>query len=175
MPVAKVEEYRDKLRDLADWEPYLLDESRLPGPQANLELVEAVADLGTRRRFEQLLTWTADRGPTGSKEEFLALCGTVGLGRLVTEGEARLLPRLRSLASDPRWRIREGVAMALQALAYCWSVAVAAAPEAGRPLMDKWIGSEDRDVRWLMKQNLAKNRLAAAGRDWVERWRKQPS
>ena len=65
--------------------------------------------------------------------------------------------------------------MALQALAYCWSVAVAAAPEAGRPLMDKWIGSEDRDVRWLMKQNLAKNRLAAAGRDWVERWRKQPS
>ena len=31
--------------------------------------------------------------------------------------------------------------------------------------------SDDPDVRRVMKQNLSKKRLAAAGPDWVERWR----
>jgi hypothetical protein len=44
----------------------------------------------------------------------LAVCGVVGLGRLVSEGEIKYLAILRDLANDPRWRVREGVAMALQ-------------------------------------------------------------
>jgi len=43
--MSRVEHYRDKLRTLDDWDPFLLAESRLPGPTANLEL--AVADKGT--------------------------------------------------------------------------------------------------------------------------------
>ena len=54
--------------------------------------------------------------PVGSSEEFLAFCGTVGLGKLAAEGDRTVLPRLRGLASDPRWRVREAVAMALQRL-----------------------------------------------------------
>ena len=50
----------------------------------------------------------------GSDDEFLALCGAVGLGRLLAEGRWDVLPRLRELSADPRWRVREGVAMALQ-------------------------------------------------------------
>lgn len=204
-----------------------------------------MADEGTASRFEGLLAWGPDRAPFGSSEEFLAVCGTVGLGRLAAEGDREVLPRLRALASDPRWRVREAVAMALQrlgavdmrvliaemrrwargndlerraaaaalcepallrserdaravlqvldritealsrsadrrsegfralrkGLAYCWSVAVAAAPEVGRPLMERWMRSEDPDVRWVMRQNLTKKRLAAAGTDWVERWK----
>jgi hypothetical protein len=36
------------------------------------------------------------------------------LGRLLAEGRTELLEVLRRLASDPRWRVREGVAIALQ-------------------------------------------------------------
>ena len=42
------------------------------------------------------------------------MCGTVGLGRLVAEGNGRHLARLRRLASDSRWRVREAAATALQ-------------------------------------------------------------
>ena len=54
-------------------------------------------------------------------------------------------------------------------LGYCWSVAVAAFPEEGKPRMERWIGSQDRDVQWVMKQNLRKNRLTRLDLKWVER------
>jgi hypothetical protein len=242
--MTKTEDYRRALETLDEWEPFLLDESGLPGPRGNIELAQAVADVGTRKQFDRFLTWNPGRAPVGSREEFLAFCGTVGLGRLAAEGNMKVLPKLRRLASDPRWRVREGVAMALQrlgssdmqallsemrtwakgndyerravaaalcepvllkgeedvrkvlailggitdglsrsdergsegyralrkGLAYCWSVAVAAAPDAGRPLMERWMQNEDPDVRWVMKQNLSKKRLAVGGADWVAEW-----
>ena len=42
------------------------------------------------------------------------MAGAVGLGRLVASGQRAHLARLRELASDPRWCVREAVAMALQ-------------------------------------------------------------
>jgi hypothetical protein len=56
-------------------------------------------------------------------------------------------------------------------LAYCWSVAVAAHPKAGKPLMEKWLASDDKDVSWIMRQNLKKNRLARMDAGWVARWK----
>jgi hypothetical protein len=114
--MARVDEYRAALGSLERWEPYLLEHSGLPGPRGNIELGQAAADVGTRARFDELLRWTPDRAPLGSSEEFLAFCGTVGLGRLAAEGDRAVLPTLRALASDPRWRVREAVAMALQRL-----------------------------------------------------------
>jgi hypothetical protein len=58
-----------------------------------------------------------------------------------------------------------------QGLAYCWGVAVAAAPDDGRPAMERWMASHDPDVRWVMRQNLTKKRLALAGSDSVASWR----
>ncbi|MFC2037599.1 hypothetical protein ACFLYD_06505 [Chloroflexota bacterium] len=58
-------------------------------------------------------------------------------------------------------------------LGYCWSVAVAAHPEKGRPLMEKWFASPDRDVRWIMKQNLRKKRLERMDAVWVQSWQVQ--
>lgn len=54
-----------------------------------------------------------------------------------------------------------------QGMAYCWSVAVVALPEIGKPLMEKWLVSTDKDVRWMMKENLKKNRLLKMDADWV--------
>jgi hypothetical protein len=97
--------YRAELRELKDWEPYLKKHSGLPGPRANLELVQAVGDEADADRLWHL---------SASSDEFLALCGTAGLGKLALMEPATVMTWLKELASDPRWRVREGVAIALQ-------------------------------------------------------------
>ena len=56
-------------------------------------------------------------------------------------------------------------------LAYCWSVAVAALPAEGKKMMEKWLKETDKDIRWIMKENLKKNRLVKADADWVKKWK----
>jgi hypothetical protein len=240
--MTKTDDYRRTLKTLDDWIPYLLAESGLPGPRGNLSLAEAVADEGDSALFEQLLTYTPEVAPTNTPQEFLAFCGVVGLGKLVAQGQLDLLKRIRMYANDPRWRMREGVAMALQrlgdvdmarlldemtiwskgtlleqraaacavceprllknkvhaartldildaitvsikhlkerrgedfevlrkGLSYCWSVAVVALPESGKPLMEKWLADSDKDIRRIMKENLSKARLSRMDAAWVE-------
>jgi hypothetical protein len=103
--VKRIERYREGLRALDDWEPFLLAESGLPGPRANLELVRTVAEEADEPRALRL---------AASEDEFLAMCGVAALGRLVAEGKRNHVRRLRKLAPDTRWRVREAVAIALQ-------------------------------------------------------------
>jgi hypothetical protein len=56
-------------------------------------------------------------------------------------------------------------------LGYCWSVAVVALPEQGEKMMERWFSNDDKDVLWIMKENLRKKRLARMDADWVERWK----
>jgi hypothetical protein len=44
---------------------------------------------------------------------------------------------------------------------------VAGQPSIGKPRMEKWISSQDADIRWIMKQNLNKKRLTRIDEDWV--------
>lgn len=55
-------------------------------------------------------------------------------------------------------------------LGYCWSVAVAALPEEGKKRMERWFSSDDKDVLWIMRENL-KKRLTRMDAEWVERWK----
>ena len=243
--MTKIEAYRQALAQTADWDAYLRRESGLPGPRGNLELAEAAADLGEPERLQRYAALTPEQAPENTPDVFLAFCGVLGLGRLAAEGRFAALAELRRHAADPRWRIREAVAMALQrygdrdmeallremerwatgtpleqraavaalceprllrqeahaeqvlrlldgitaslasasdrsgepfkvlrqGLAYGWSVAVAALPRAGKPLMERWFASPDKDVRWLMRENLRKNRLARLDPAWVAHWR----
>jgi 3-methyladenine DNA glycosylase AlkC len=245
--MSKIQQYRETLRTLNDWDSFLLQESGLPGPRGNLELAQAVADEGDEPLFRHLLFFGPQQAPTNSPYEFLAFCGAVGLGKVLAEGNRHVLPDLRHCASDPRWRMREGVAMALQrwgdkdmdalleemerwsqgnpleqraaaaalceprllgqekhanqvlhildrimallpqtehrksdefralrqGLGYCWSVAVAALPEQGKRAMEKWLASTDPDVRWIMKENLKKNRLLRMDPAWVQDWSRE--
>ena len=272
-----IQTYRAALDALpaADWEPYLLANSNLPGPRGNLELAQVVADMGDEVQFRRWAGLGPEAAPENTPECFLAFCGVVGLGAVLARGTGRgetfpgesaamgslvsdaispvtedvcrnasPLRTLRSLAPDPRWRIREGVAMALQrwgdedmasllaamtdwavgnpleqraaaaalcelrllkdaehaaavlkildgimaslsqltdrktdafktlrqGLGYCWSVAVAALPGQGKPLMERWLNSSDPDIRWIMRENLKKNRLVRMDAAWVARW-----
>jgi len=245
--MGKVDEYKKILENLADWDQYLLDESNLPGPRANLELANAVAEVGDVDRFRGYLAYGPDDAPYGSALEFLPLCAVIGLGRILSEGRLEMLEELRTYATDQRWRVREGVAMALQrfgdkgmdrlllemekwshgnllekraviagiseprllrnpedskrvleildeitrgillldqrktegfvalrkALGYCWSVAVVASPEAGKRMMENWFSNEDKDIKWIMKENLKKNRLQKLDMEWTKRWQSE--
>ena len=112
----KTEDYRAQLRALSNWDQFLMKESGLPGPRANLELAQTVADEGTLDLFQRYLAYTPDRASTNSPEVYLVVCGVVGLGRLLAEGDLDQLAVLRDCANDPRWRVREAVAMGLQRL-----------------------------------------------------------
>ena len=243
--MTKADAYRAALGALDEWDAYLLQESGLPGPRGNIELAQVVADQGDRALFDRYLAYSAARAPTNSPYEFLAFCGALGLGRLLAQGDGNTLESLRRLASDRRWRMREGVAMALQrlgdvdlerllvemrewsrgtpleqraaaaaiceprflarpehartvlsivdgitasldraedrrsddflalrkGLGYCWSVAVVALPAEGKALMERWLADVDKDVRWIMRENLKKARLARMDAEWVTTWR----
>jgi hypothetical protein len=47
-----------------------------------------------------------------------------------------------------------------KALGYGWSVAAAAAPDNAVPYIQKWMGSSDKDVAWIMRSNMGKARMA---------------
>lgn len=82
--------------------------SGLPGPRANLTLLDAAADLADPAFVEALLD---------SGDDYLTACGAAGLGTLIAAGDGPGREALlHELARDERWRVREGVAMALQRL-----------------------------------------------------------
>lgn len=112
--MSRIDEYQHALAEQADWEAYLLAESRLPGPRGNLELAQAAARSGSEAQFKCWREYTPDRAPTNTPGEFVAFCGVLGLGELLASGRRDVLPELRVWASDPRWRVREAAAMALQ-------------------------------------------------------------
>ena len=93
--------------------------------------------MGTEAQFRRWAGLGPDVAPENTPACFLAFCGVVGLGAIMARGAGRgevpspglpyrdaggatlggetpPLQTLRTLASDPRWRIREAVAMALQ-------------------------------------------------------------
>ncbi len=128
----RVQHYRAELKKRrGEWEPYLKANSGLPGRRANLELVTAVGE-----EADADLLWRL----SASSDEFLALCGTAGLGRLAKTDPDTVLPWLKELAEDPRWRVREGVAMALQRLGHASMSQLIAEMEAwskGGPLVQR--------------------------------------
>ena len=235
------EAYRLELRSRAGWTAYLMEMSGLPGPRGNLELAHAAAREDPLR-LESYLGIPLQDAPENTPQVFLVFCAVLGLGVRLGRGEGTALARLRTFANDPRWRIREAVATALQlwgdgdlaglvsamvdwssggyyeqraavaalceprllkdgqvvsvlfdlldrvtagleqsgrrqaddfralrkALGYGWSVAVAASPAAGKPRLERWSSSANRDVRWVVRENLKKKRLLRLDPGWVE-------
>jgi hypothetical protein len=251
-----IDAYRTHLQQLSDWDDYLRRESRLPGPRANLELLEAVIQAGDGCRFAHLLALDnsfPDGAPPNTPDEFLTVCAVGGLGKLVADGDRAWLSVLRRRAADPRWRVREAVAIALQhwgdhdmfalvdemqnwssggwleqraavaalaeprllrpgavidpaaavipifdtitesivsagasarrdpdyqvlrqALGYAWSVLVATNPATCCGAFERWLlqaeSTHDKDLLWIARQNLKKNRMIVLDSAWTTSW-----
>lgn len=103
--MTRIDEYRSDLGrlDRAAWPGYLDKHSNLPGPRGNIELAMAFAELADLALDDELIR---------SGDEYRTFCGVLGLG--ATAADPDVQARLRQLATDERWRIREAVAMALQ-------------------------------------------------------------
>ncbi|MBE3557817.1 MAG: hypothetical protein IMW89_01140 [Ktedonobacteraceae bacterium] len=108
---------------------YLRDNSRLPGPRANLELAYDVSHLLAAAiprhpdNVYALLNYLAngDRKPVASNTpaEFTMLCGVIAYGVCAaahTDWRDETFQILNHYACSPSWRVREGVAIAYQQL-----------------------------------------------------------
>ncbi len=111
--MTRTEVYAAALRDGRNPVELGLAESGLPGPRGNLELIAALAAFAD----ERVLTRWSEMSPTeapGDQPPVVLVCaGVAGLGRFVL-GRPDILALLHERARDPRWRVREAVAMALQ-------------------------------------------------------------
>lgn len=237
-----VQQWRQALRAAQDVDALLAAESRLPGPRGNIELALAYCEEADLAHAPKLVAeHTPEVAPVNTPGEFLAFCGVVALGRLAVEGDTKAMSDLRAAASDPRWRVREAVATAMQrlgeddpvrlvatcstwargnrfeqraavaslceprllddasvavaalealdgttaslvragdrgsdghsalrkALGYGWSVAAVADWTRVRPALERWLAEPDRDVRWVMRENLRKARLRRLDPAWL--------
>lgn len=59
----KIQAYITKLNDIENKDAYLMQESGLPGPRCNIELAQAVAELGNEEEFLHLLSFTPEKLP----------------------------------------------------------------------------------------------------------------
>lgn len=159
------------------------DESVLPSlrERANdsrWRIREAVAMALQRvgeRDFARLLSWTRDWSGGTALERRGAVAALCEPALLREPGRVREVLELldavtASIVTVADRRAEDFVALR-KGLGYCWSVAVAASPDDGRPAMERWLGHDDPDVVWIMRENLGKARLARMDADWVERSR----
>jgi hypothetical protein len=78
------------------------------------------------------------------------------------------LNEITSSLAEARERRDEGFQALRKALGYGWSVAIAAYPDIGKREFSGWLACQDKDVRWVMKENLKKNRLNRMDAAWVQ-------
>jgi hypothetical protein len=55
-----------------------------------------------------------------------------------------------------------------KALGYGWSVVIAASPENGKRNFETLFDLQGKHIRWIMKENLKKNRLVRMDKSWVD-------
>jgi hypothetical protein len=84
-----------------------------------------------------------------------------------------LLDRITESISSANDRNAEEFRALKKGMGYCWSVAVAANPAAGMPLMEHWFSTTDKDIHWIMRENLKKKRLERMNAGWVQHSRLQ--
>ncbi|MCU0844196.1 MAG: hypothetical protein MUC76_04645 [Spirochaetes bacterium] len=68
-------------------------------------------------------------------------------------------------------RLTDGQVVLRKALGYGWSVVVAASPEVGKAAFEAIAGNTGKHIRWIVRENLKKNRLMKMDARWVERMR----
>jgi hypothetical protein len=146
------------LERLDELRRYIVLHSNLPGPRGNLELASAwaevvgawaeKADESLWQLVTKMASLPASQAPANDPQELIAFCGALGIGVVGAANEIRsheALAALRNLARDPRWRMREAVAMALQSM-----------------LMERTEATLNELQRWVSEGDWLEMRAAAA-------------
>lgn len=131
--MGKRDEYASQLKPLIirnsfdELNDFLLLNSNLPGPRANLELAGALTDCISEKPtpdnllWETLIQWALippEDTPADSPREFIPFCAVQALGGIFTGVDSgqqdKIAECFRSAANDARWRVREAAAIGLQ-------------------------------------------------------------
>jgi hypothetical protein len=163
------------LGKLAVREPKLFERLRGYASDPRWRIREAVAT-GLQLTGDQdmsLLLKEMQKWSKGNWYEKRAVAAALAEPRLLKEPKyakqvLQILDRITASvqeADDPK---DEAFKVLRQGMGYCWSVAVAALPEAGKPMMEEWLNSKSKDIRWIMQENLKKDRLSRMDARWVE-------
>jgi hypothetical protein len=122
------------------------------------------ADCGDARQLDSRATLPVETASADRPEVVLPCAAAAAYGEV---GAVRPewwddeLAKLRRVAADSRWRVREIVAQALQhPLEANWPRTVVAVAATGDfAILEELAASEDTDLRWIARQNLGKARL----------------
>jgi hypothetical protein len=108
---------------------YLRDNSRLPGPRANLELANDVSSLlaasvlryptNVRTLIDEFANGNRKMVPSNTPEEFIMLCGIIAYGACAATypgWREDTFELLSHYACNTNWRVREGAVIAYQRL-----------------------------------------------------------
>ena len=163
------------LGKLATNEPALFDRLRGYASDPRWRVREAVAtglqlagDQDMDVLLKEMQTWSK-----GNWYEKRAAAAALAEPRLLKEPKQikqvlQILNKITASMESANATKDESFKVLRQGMAYCWSVAVVALPGAGKPLMENWLDSEDKDIRWMIKENLKKNRLIKMDAGWVK-------
>ncbi|MBK8945768.1 MAG: hypothetical protein IPM32_10945 [Ignavibacteriae bacterium] len=118
--MSKIEDLKTRLLPLISnhkkLEKFLIENSNLPGPRANLELLFALSEV--YEDFDTILEWSKiseEQADTNAPKSFLVVCSLVCMGRIYTKNnDKKIIEILKEQSNDKRWRIREGVTFGLQ-------------------------------------------------------------
>ena len=123
---------------------------------------QRIGDGDSAQLVEIVREWTADADPLVVRAAVAAICEprllrTEQMAREALDACSRATAHMQRVEAphrrDPDVRVLR------QGLAYCWSVAVAAAPAAGLPVFAA-LDATDPDIAWVIAQNRRKRRLA---------------
>ena len=121
----------------------------------------------------QLLLKEMQKWGEGNWYEKRAAAAALAEPRLLKEPRVvkqvlQILDKITASMETSDYQKEEAFRVLRQGMGYCWSVAVAALPEAGKPVIENWLNSHSKDIRWIMKENLKKNRLIRMDANWVK-------
>ncbi len=125
--------------------------------------LQRVGDRDLPRLCALVLDWARADDPLVKRAAAAAICEPRLLADPVGSATARAVCAQATawIAGLPATARRDPDVRTLrQALGYCWSVAIAAAPEPGLAAFADLARSQDPDVGWIVRENRRKRRLA---------------
>jgi hypothetical protein len=154
---------RTKLTTLRDY----ASDSRWRIREAVAMALQVIGDADMRLLLREMRVWCK-----GNWYEKRAAAAGLCEPRLLKKHESahavlKLLDLITAAIAETRDRKAASFRTLRQGMGYCWSVAVVAYPVSGKSYLEKWMRSTDPDVRWILRENLKKNRLKKMDPDWV--------
>ena len=137
--------------------------------EACAQALQRLGDVDMEALCREMADW-ADGNLLERRAAMAALCEPRLLG-LPERARAALdlLDRITASIREVGGRRSDEFRALRKGLGYGWSVAIAALPNVGRPMFERWLEDGDPDIRWIVRENLKKKRLQRMDEVWTSR------